>query len=172
MVEKQGTRLTRTRILWIYPIAIAQPIRYVTHPGHPTIALCHGAAFILECRSPVETYHPTTQTDSKMRRQTFRTSSNMASHPPEKSAQTNLPHRQGTDSSLLSDDAVPTTDPRDVSVATFRPILEAFYMPHIGHQGLFIDRGVFIWSWHSTVGQAVKHILEENTNWTFRRPSC
>jgi hypothetical protein len=63
----------------------------------------------------------------------------MASHPPEKSAQTNLPHRQATDSSILSDDAVPTTDPRDVSAAICRPILEAFYVLYAGHHGLFTD---------------------------------
>jgi len=51
-------------------------------------------------------------TDGKMRRQTFRQPSNMAS---EKA--TELPHRQATGDSALSDDAVPTSDPRDVSSA-------------------------------------------------------
>lgn len=88
-------------------------------PRNPTVALCHGTVSFLN-HSLIKAYHPNTQTDSKMRRQTFRTSSNMASHPPEKAAQTDLPHRQGTDSSHLSDDAVPKTDPRDVSVATSR----------------------------------------------------
>lgn len=48
-----------------------------------------------------------------MRKATFRTASNMSA--PEKGAQVAIPHRQATDSSHLSDEAVPVTDPRDVS---------------------------------------------------------
>ena len=51
-------------------------------------------------------------TDGKMRRQTFRQPSTKAS---EKAAE--LPHRQATGDSTLSDDAVPTSDSRGVSSA-------------------------------------------------------